>query len=154
MEAIKKIENYLNECIKLHQENKNIPKLLLFEENGGTYASATEFAEKLSNLLGKEINPYNIVSQINPGLISNNPTLDPGMPYIPFPEQIILHYTYIDELGFYKSDRCTRNIYFYSPLYLDSPHIQKELREIKLTLTLLIGAFLLLGLGYLLYITL
>ena len=50
MEAIKQIENYLNECIKLHQENKNIPKLLLFEENGGTYASAIEFAEKLSNL--------------------------------------------------------------------------------------------------------
>ena len=117
---------YLKHCETLHQQHKDVPKLLIYQGPPDTpITTQKSFAEILSSLLGKPIpeedistNSYNISSTFG---MHYQDSLSPqeSLNYLTF-------FTYSGEGGYFKGIR--NEINFYSPHYVENKEFKNYRR--------------------------
>ncbi len=137
-----KIANYLIECEKLAREHKPIPRLTL--DLGEKYETAAQVAASISKVLQQEVPEKQIqiqASHCSP-LTYCNASYGPMIPN--FPEISIIHFCYCNELGYFKTERNDDKLYFYSPHYLNNPHVTPNGKIFRYTAIISISAVVIL----------
>ena len=117
---------YLKQCEILHQQHKDVPKLLIYQGPPDTpITTQKSFAEILSSLLGKPI-PEEEVS-INTYKLDSTYGMHYQDSLSPLETQNYLtFFTYSGEGGYFKSFR--NEINFYSPYYIENKEFKNYRR--------------------------